>query len=167
MEGVANENQWCTLLGCHCAGISAGCEACKHYHGRLCTVDRSTLQKLFPKPVCKACIECGVTRLCPGCPESKAAAAEKEARLVCSPCMSEPACVPPEAAASFDTLEAMWQELSRVKLAITKLEESLLARMTKKPPHAAFASNEAPLLEERADAQLAPQGRTWYVGGLD
>ena len=75
--------------------------------------------------------------------------------------------MPPEAAASFDTLEAMWQELSRLKVAITSFEASLLALKTKKPPHAAFPSNEAPLLEERADAQLAPQGRTFSYGGLD
>jgi hypothetical protein len=104
----------------------------------------------MPKPVCASCVGCVVTRLCPKCPESVKAAAEEVARLQCSPCLSEPACVPPEAAASFDTLEAIWQELSRVKVIMTKLEESLLAR-----------------IEERADAQLTPQDLTWSVAGLD
>jgi hypothetical protein len=126
MEVVANENCWCYAETCHCAGIIAGCIACEHGGGVLCKILRSPLQRYHRKALCDACTNCGVTRLCLACPESKKAAAEKDARLVCRPKMSEPACVPPEAAASVDNLA-----------------------------------------RKRADAQLAPQGRAWHVGGLD
>jgi hypothetical protein len=81
--------------------------------------------------------------------------------------MSEPACVPPEAAASVDDLLAMWQELSRAKDSIWKLEGLLKSQMTKEPPHAAFDSYEAPMPDERAGAQLTPQDLTCYAAGLD
>jgi hypothetical protein len=67
--------------------------------------------------------------------------------------------VPPEAAASVDNLLAMRHALSRVKDDL-----SLLAQMTEEPMHAAFKSYEAPMPDECADAQLAPQGRAWHVG---
>jgi hypothetical protein len=76
--------------------------------------------------------------------------------------------VPPEAAASDDNLLAMRDDaVSRVYIVLWELQESLCAQMTKEPMHAAFGSYDAPMPDERADAQLAPQGRACHVGGLD
>jgi hypothetical protein len=139
--------------------------------------------------VCSECIGCGQTRLCEQCPESKAAkeaaAAKEKAGLVCSPCMSEPACVPPEAAASVDNLLAIRQELSRAKDSIWKLEGLLKAALIDLQKatesiqlflnvqkslsawQAASLSNEAPLLEEHAGAHVAPVVEKISVGSLD
>jgi ectoine hydroxylase-related dioxygenase (phytanoyl-CoA dioxygenase family) len=64
-------------------------------------------QSGLAKPVCADCIPCGQTRWCIECPETKAA--KEAASLVCSFCMSGPACVPPEAAASVDPIDAAMQ----------------------------------------------------------
>ena len=145
MEVVANKN---------CAGIIAGSRACERETGVLCTNPRPPPPSLHEKTLCDHQFFSAIAAA-----ESKKAAAEKDARLVCRPKMSEPACVPPEAAASVDNLLAMWHALSRVKDDL-----SLLAQMTEEPMRAAFKSYEAPMPDECADAQLAPQGRAWHVG---
>ena len=165
MPGVGNEDQRCESLECHCAGHLFGCLACEKYPGVLCTVARSRMQSGHAKPVCLECIGCGTTRWCTECPEYKAREAARGE--VCSPCMSGPACVPPEAAASLDPLEAAMQVLFHMQKAITLMEEYVLALKSPSPPQAAFPSNEAPLLGERAGAHLAPQGRTILDGELD
>ena len=81
--------------------------------------------------------------------------------------MSGPACVPPEAAASLDPLEVAMQVLFHMQKANTLMEEYVLALKSPSPPQAAFPSNEAPLLEERAGAHHAPQGSTFSHGELD
>ena len=107
MEVVANKNRWCFAGTCHCAGIIAGCISCSHGGGIQCINPRSPLQRYSRKPLCDGCTNCGVIILCIACPESKEAAAEKDARLVCGPKMSEPAWYfggRPEAAASVNNL---------------------------------------------------------------
>ena len=119
MEVVANKN---------CAGIIAGSRACERETGVLCTNPRLSPSSLHEKTLCdhqcfsaiaaaeskKAAAEKDAGPVCRptisecffaiAARESKKAAAEENARLVCRPKLSEPACVPPEAAASVGNL---------------------------------------------------------------
>jgi hypothetical protein len=108
IEVVANKNRRCFAGTCHCAGIIKGCVTCWHGGGGPCLMAISmSLHRYSPKPLCDGCTNCGVIKLCIACPESKEAAAEKDARLVCGPKMSEPAWYfggRPEAAASANNL---------------------------------------------------------------
>ena len=133
-------------------------------------MERAREQMRHPKPKCSHCISSVMTRLCPVCPETiaaKKAAAEKAASLVCSPCMSGPAWVPPEAAASVDVIVAAKQALIDLQKATESIQLFLNVQKSLSAWQAASLSNEAPLLEEHAGAYLAPLVGENSVGSLD
>jgi hypothetical protein len=100
--------------------------------------------------------------------ESKKAAAEENARLVCRPKLSEPACMPPEAAVSVDNLLAMWHALNRAHDALALFDDRAIAdkkaaaekdaRLVRKPhmsePFSEFAAAESKKAAAELDASL-------------
>jgi hypothetical protein len=136
------------------------------------SIKRSPLQSNSRKPLCDGCANCGVIILRIACPESKEAAAEKDARLVCGPKMSEPACVPQVAAASVDNrarkradaAEAIRQRLERTLencagfIADKKAAAEKDARLVREPhmsePFSAFAAAESKKAAAELDASL-------------
>ena len=146
MEVVANKN---------CAGIIAGSLACERERGVLCTNPRPPPPSLHEKTLCDHQCFSAIAAA-----ESKEAAARMDARLVCIPKLSDPACVPPEAAASVDSLPDMRDALHRAQYAL-----ALFYERTKESMHAAFDSNKASMPDERADAHLVQQGSALHVGG--